>query len=329
MSAEFKSVGRNGLGASSVCAPPCASDLLSEVLQDLRLSNASYGRSELTAPWGIQIPFKEGVRFHFVAEGCCLMRSNGLKPVMMNEGDVVLLPHGTAHEIASDSSSRARPLTELGPALVGNGTYRLTAGGGGERSLIVCCTIGFEGPTANPLLEMLPPIIHVRRDEIRDSYIATVLGLMAEEVQTQRIGGATIMARLADIILTHIVRTWVEKGEAQLTGWLAAIKDPQVGRALASIHREPGRAWNLNSLAAIAAMSRSQFSRRFVELLKISPARYLAQWRMRLATAWIRNNFMTVAEAAARLGYESEASFSRAFKRSMGIPPSFVKRPVA
>ncbi|WP_287196480.1 cupin domain-containing protein [Mesorhizobium sp.] len=99
MYAEFKSVDRIGLGAKSVCVPPCASDLLSEVLQDLRLSNATYGRSELTAPWGIQVPFKEGVRFHFVAEGRCLMRSDGLKPVMMNKGDVVLLPHGSAHEL--------------------------------------------------------------------------------------------------------------------------------------------------------------------------------------------------------------------------------------
>jgi transcriptional regulator GlxA family with amidase domain len=208
---------------------------------------------------------------------------------------------------------------------VGNGTYRLTAGGGGDRCLIVCCTIGFEGPTANPLLEMLPPIIHVRRDEIRDSYVATVLGLMAEEVQSQRIGAATIVARLADIVLTHIVRTWVESGEAQITGWLAAVKDPQIGRALARIHREPGAAWSLNSLAQAAHMSRSQFSRRFRELLNVSPARYLTQWRMRLAATWIRNNYMTVAEVAARLGYESEASFSRAFKRSMGIPPSFAR----
>ncbi len=329
MYAEFKPGDRAGLGAESVCVPPRGPDLLSEVLQDLRLSNATYGRSELTAPWGIQIPFKEGVRFHFVAEGRCLMRSDGLKPVMMNEGDVVLLPHGSAHEIANDPTCATRPLAELEPALVGNGTYRLAAGGGGERSLIVCCTIGFEGPTANPLLEMLPPIIHVRRDEIRDSYIATVLGLMAEEVRTPRIGGATLMARLADIILTHIVRTWVESADAQLTGWLAAIQDPQVGRALAVIHRDPGVAWTLDSLAEIAGMSRSQFSRRFGKLLKISPTRYLAQWRMRLATAWIRNNFMTVAEAASRLGYESEASFSRAFKRAMGIPPSFVKRPAA
>jgi hypothetical protein len=222
MYAEFKSGDRIGLGAKSVCPPPCASDLLSEVLQDLRLSNATYGRSELTAPWGIQIPFKEGVRFHFVAEGRCLM-------------------HGSAHEIANDSTCRARPLAELEPTLVGNGTYRLTAGGGGERSLIVCCTIGFEGPTANPLLEMLPPIIHVRRDEIRDSYIATVLGLMAEEVQTQRIGGATIMARLADII-SHPHRSHMGRERRGSAHGMACRHQGPAGGA--GIGRHPPRPWS-------------------------------------------------------------------------------------
>ena len=317
--------GRSGLGPDSVCVPPREPDLLSEVLQDLRLANATYGRSELTAPWGVEIPFKEGVRFHFIAEGRCLMRTDGHPSIMMEAGDVVLLPHGTAHEIADEASRRARPLAELEPSLVGNGTYRLVAGGGGARSLIVCCTIGFEGPTANPLLEMLPPIIHVRREDSRDSYLATILGLMAEEVRAERIGAATIMARLADIVLTHIVRSWVETSASHLTGWLAAVRDPQVGRALAGIHREPGKPWDLNALAALAGMSRSQFSRRFGETLKVSPARYLAQWRMHLATTWLRNRYMTVTEAAAQLGYESEASFSRAFKRFTGVPPSLVK----
>lgn len=329
MYVNLDSDSRLGLGADSVCVQPRGADLLSEVLQDLRLANATYGRSELTAPWGVEIPFKEGVRFHYVVEGRCLMRSDGHPPTVMQEGDVVLLPHGTAHEIVDTASRRGRPLAELEPSLVGNGTYRLAAGGGGARSLIVCCTIGFEGPTANPLLEMLPSIIHVRREDSRDSYLATILGLMAEEVRAERIGAATIMARLADIILTHIVRTWVETGEAHLTGWLAAIRDPQVGRALAAIHREPGEPWDLNRLAALAGMSRSQFSRRFSETLKTSPARYLAQWRMRLASAWLRNNYMTVSEAAAQLGYESEASFSRAFKRFTGVPPSLVKNSAA
>lgn len=121
-------------------------DVLSEVLQDLRLSRASYGRSQLTAPWGIEIPYKEGVRFHFVAEGECWMLTASQEPLLLQAGDVVLLPHGTGHVIADQPNRRTRSLDELGLELVGSSTYRLTAGGGGVPSLIVCCTIGFEGP---------------------------------------------------------------------------------------------------------------------------------------------------------------------------------------
>jgi AraC-like DNA-binding protein len=297
-------------------------DLLSEVLQDLRLARASYGRSELTAPWGIEIPYKEGIRFHFVAEGRCWMLSGTQEPIWLEQGDVVLLPHGTAHVIADQPLRRAKSLAEIGPQLVGNATYRLTTGGGGARSLIVCCTIGFEGPTAHPLIELLPEVMIVRRSETRDPALPTLLDLMATEVESQRVGAATIMARLADIVMTRIIRAWVETRPADLTGWLAAIRDPQVGLALARIHRSPGTSWNVDSLSNVAGLSRSIFSERFSALLGISPARYLLQWRMRLAAAWLRNEHMTVAQVAASLGYESDASFSRAFKRFIGVAPS-------
>lgn len=309
------------LGERTVCAPHQPPDLLSEVLHDLRLAHASYGRSELTAPFGIEIPFKEGVRFHFVAEGGCWILSAGQDPILLEAGDVVLLPHGTSHVMADDPGRRPQPLETFGPELVGAESYRLTAGGGGARSLIVCCTIGFEGPTAHPLLELLPPALIVRRAEARDPALPLLLDMMAREVTTPRIGSATIMARLADIVMSSIVRNWLEQQPSDLTGWLAAVRDPQVGLALARMHREPGSPWSVESLAAIAGMSRSKFSERFGELLTVSPARYLLQWRMRLAAAWLRTGSMTVAEAAARLGYESDAAFSRAFKRTMGLSP--------
>src|ERR1051326_2221099 len=148
------------LGKRTLCPPETQPDLLSEVLQDLRLARASYGRSELTAPWGIEIPFKEGVRFHFVAEGSCWMLTASQAPLFMESGDVVLLPHGTGHVIADNPVRRPIPLDEIGPELIGNSNYRLSAGGGGDRSLIVCCTIGFEGPTAHPLVQLLPDVLH-------------------------------------------------------------------------------------------------------------------------------------------------------------------------
>jgi len=304
-------------------------DLLSEVLQDLRLTRATYGRSELTAPWGIEVPYKEGIRFHFVAEGSCWMLSGTQKPVWLEAGDVVLLPHGTAHVITDQPLRRPKSLAEIGPQLIGNATYRLTTGGGGARSLIVCCTIGFEGPTAHPLIELLPEVMLVRRSETQDPALPMLLNLMATEVASQRIGAATIMARLADIVMTRIVRAWVETRPSDLSGWLAAIRDPQIGVALARIHRSPGESWSVDSLSSVAGLSRSIFSERFTALLGVSPARYLLQWRMRLAAAWLRNEHMTVAQVATMLGYESDASFSRAFKRFIGVAPSAFRPRVA
>jgi AraC-like DNA-binding protein len=310
------------IGERTICPPQSPPDLLSEVLQDLRLARASYGRSEFTAPWGLEIPFKEGVRFHFVAEGSCWMKTVSQPPIFLETGDVALLPRGTGHVIADKPSRRAFSLKDVGPELVGNAVYRLSAGGGGERALIVCCTIGFEGPTAHPLIELLPEVLHVRQSEFSDTSLPLLLTMMADEVQRPQIGSGTIMARLADIVMTRIVRAWVETRPSDLTGWLAAVKDPNIGLALARIHRQPGHDWSVERLASVAGMSRSKFSERFTHLLRVSPARYLVQWRMRLAATWLRNEYMTVAEAAAQLGYESDAAFSRAFKRFWGVPPS-------
>jgi len=327
MSDLLKSTTRAGLGGASLCRDPPDNDLLSEVLRDLRLAHASYGRSELTAPWGIAVPFREGVRFHAVIDGQCWIQAKSLPPLLLERGDVLLLPHGTGHTLSDKPKRRALPLADAKPALIGNGTYELKSGGGGARSLIVCCTIGFEGPTANPLLELLPPIMHVRHDDHDDADFSALLAMMAREVAAQRIGSATVMARLADIVVTQVIRTWVETRSTQLTGWLAAVRDPQIGSALARIHRSPGEDWTVERLAAVAGLSRSRFSERFKNLLSVSPARYLLQWRLQLAAAWLRNGYMPLSQVASELGYESDASFSRAFKRFLGVSPGAVRNP--
>ncbi|QNA83092.1 AraC family transcriptional regulator [Sphingomonas sp. So64.6b] len=306
---------------AAICSPPSDNDLLSEVLRDLRLAHASYGRTELTSPWGLAVPFREGVRFHAVLEGHCWIKAEQLPPLLLEKGDLLLLPHGTEHIMSDDPKRRPMPLAEAKPALIGNGTYELKSGGGGARSLIVCCTIGFEGPTANPLLDLLPSVMHVRRADHDGTDLSSLLGMMAREVEKRRVGSATVMARLADIVMTQVIRTWVETRADELTGWLAAVRDPQIGMGLATIHRTPGENWTVDRLAAIAGLSRSRFSYRFRELLSVSPARYILQWRLRLAASWLRNEYMSLSQVAEQLGYESDASFSRAFKRFMGVPP--------
>ncbi|WP_025587568.1 AraC family transcriptional regulator [Sphingomonas sp. UNC305MFCol5.2] len=316
---------RPGLGSESICHRPSDNDLLSEVLRDLRLAHASYGRSELTAPWGIAVPFREGVRFHAVIDGRCWIQAESLPPLLLEKGDVLLLPHGTEHIMSDAPRRRPLPLADAGPELVGNGTYRLKSGGGGARSLIVCCTIGFEGPTANPLLELLPHVMHIRSADHDDADLTSLLAIMAREVEGQRIGSATVMARLADIVMTQVIRSWVEMRSTELTGWLAAVRDPQIGAALARIHRSPGENWTVDRLAVLAGLSRSRFSQRFKSLLSVSPARYLLQWRLRLAASWLRNGYMPLSQIASELGYESDASFSRAFKRFLGVSPGAVR----
>jgi transcriptional regulator GlxA family with amidase domain len=149
---------------------------------------------------------------------------------------------------------------------------------------------------------------------------------MASELTDQRVGAATVMTRLADIIITRLVRAWAESQPVDTKGWLAAIRDPQIGRALAAFHRRPSEAWSVESLAAIAGLSRSIFSERFTAVLGVPPARYVAGWRMHLAGTWLTAQRLTISEVASRLGYESEASFSRAFRRFMGDPPSAFRK---
>jgi AraC-like DNA-binding protein len=202
----------------------------------------------------------------------------------------------------------------------------LKTGGGGAQALLFCCSVSFEEPSIHPLLELMPTALLVREAAASDPTLRMLLDIMAEEVRAQRVGAATMLTRLADVVITRIVRAWVEVQSKDSTGWLGAIRDPKIGRALAAIHRAPGERWSVESLADVAGVSRSMFSERFADAVGLPPAQYLARWRMRLASIWLRGDRLTVAEAARRLGYESEASFSRAFKRLVGVPPSAVRR---
>src|SRR5262249_8872071 len=314
------------LSRSSDTADALIPDPLSEVLQDLRISGGSYGRCALTSPWGIDFPSQRAARFHFVAEGQCWLHTAALGWIPLRAGDVVLLPQGTAHTLADTPGAPSRPLGELRLEPIGQTTYRLRAGGAGRPSLLFCCSVSFEDPTIHPLLELMPVALVVCGAACEDATLPLLLDTMAEEVLAQRIGAATMLTRLADVVITRVIRAWVEAQCEKPSGWLAAIRDPHIGRALAAIHRRPGHEWSVEALADIARASRSMFSERFTSVVGMPPARYLARWRMHVASGWLRHERLSVAEVAARLGYESEASFSRAFKRHVGVPPSTLRR---
>jgi AraC-like DNA-binding protein len=159
-------------------------------------------------------------------------------------------------------------------------------------------------------------------------WMQSTLRFMAAEARELRPGGETIITRLADILVIQAIRAWMEQDPAAQTGWLGALQDKQIGRAIALIHRDPARAWTLASLAAEVAMSRSAFAARFTELVGVSAMHYVARWRMHVALTWLKEQDIALGDLAGRLGYQSEAAFSRAFKRFMGMPPGAVRRNV-
>jgi AraC-like DNA-binding protein len=307
-----------------------AKDRLSDVLQDFRLTENSYGRCELRRPWGISFPRQAQARFHFVASGSCWLRSP--QPAskepwqVLNAGDVALVPRGARHAVASEKRGALRPLEEMPLEEIGDRAYAMHAGGSGAATVLVCCSIGFGHPAVHPLLELMPPLLLVRGGGVKDPVLPSLLDAMANEVLEQRIGAATVMTRLADVVIVRVIRAWVESRGDHGEGWLAALRDERIGRALAAIHRRPGEPWSVESLAAVAGASRSIFSERFTKLVGMPPARYVARWRMHVASGWLENERTSIAEVATRLGYDSEAAFSRAFKRFVGVPPSALRR---
>jgi AraC-like DNA-binding protein len=266
------------------------------------------------------------MRFHFVAEGESWLVIPGRPNERLHEGDLVLIPHGTGHIIADPPGELARPLERLEHTRVGEETYRLRAGGSGNRALIFCCAVEFDALAARALISAMPEVLLVRRTRARDRALVTTLDEMTEEVASPQMGSSTMMARLADIVIVRALRLWLNDNGNATSGWLAAMRDPKVGAALAAMHRQPGELWTVDSLARIAGMSRSVFSERFTSLLGVSPGRHVAQWRAQMAAGLLRDTRMPIAQIAEQLGYESDASFSRAFRRIMGEPPSAVRR---
>jgi AraC-like DNA-binding protein len=172
---------------------------------------------------------------------------------------------------------------------------------------------------------MMPSAFILKRAAISDPVLPTLLDAMADEVLAARLGSSTVLARLADLVVIRVIRSWVENDEDAMTGWLAAVRDPNIGRALSAFHRRPGEAWSVSTLSAMAGLSRTVFFERFSTLTGVSPARYMRQWRIRLAATRLKAGARSIGEIADQVGYGSDAAFSRAFKRDTGVSPGAIR----
>jgi AraC-like DNA-binding protein len=265
--------------------------------------------------------------FHVVTSGRCWLEVAGAEPRPLQPGDLALVPHGAGHALASAPGVAGAPLFDLPREDVSERYEVIRQGGGGAPTGLVCGTVRFDHPAAHHLIDVLPAVITVETwSSPETEWIASTLRFMAAEAKQLRPGGETVITRLADVLVIQAIRSWLAHDPAAQSGWLGALRDRQIGRALALIHRDPARPWTVASLAHEVAMSRSAFAARFVALVGESPMHYLARWRMRVAQTWLQDEDATLGELATRLGYRSEAAFSRAFKRLMGVSPGAVRR---
>jgi len=307
---------------------PPYSDPLGETLHLLRLTGTLYCRTEMTAPWGVDLPAMEGcMMFHVVTAGRCWLETEGTEPRLLRQGSLALVPHGTGHCLRSDPKAGAEPLFDIPVEKVSERYEIMRHGGGGDFTHTICVVVRFDHVAAAHLIALLPRVLHIDTwDEDEDGWLQSTLRFISREARALRPGGETVITRLADILVIQMIRAWIDTAPEAGQGWLAALRDKQLGRALTSIHRQPEREWTVASLAREAGMSRSAFSARFTHLVGESAMRYLTHWRMQLARMQLQESAQPLAALAAGLGYQSEAAFCRTFKRVFGVPPGSVRR---
>lgn len=303
-------------------------DPLGEALHLLRLTGTLYCRSELNAPWGIDMPaFEDHMMFHVVTAGQCWLNVPGQAPVLLPQGSLALVPHGKGHSIRSSVDSEVVPLFDLPVDRISDRYEVMRYGGSGETTQLTCGVVRFDHVAGQRLLDCLPPVLHIDAWSAGDdSWLKSTMGLIAREAGEMRPGGETVITRLADILIIQAIRAWIDLQPDTGQGWLAALRDRQIGLALAAMHREPQNDWSVDSLAGEARMSRSGFSARFSELVGESVKAYLTRWRMQLARLQLLQGDESMAVLATRYGYQSEAAFSRAFKRIFGVAPGSVRQ---
>ena len=295
---------------------------LDETLRFVQMSGMFYCPSELTEPWGLTLPpTPDCVWFHVVTAGAGTVAVDSGERTTMRTGDLVLVPHGTGHSAFGAEPAPTPSVFDLPHEYESEHYGVLRHGGGGALTRVVCGGVRFEHPAARQLVGALPPIIKIEYTPgTPNDWMRSTLDLLADETLHPRPGSHAVVSRLCDVLVIQAIRAWIERDPAAQTGWLGALRDPQIGRVIAALHADPGRVWTLRAMAAEASMSRSAFAARFTALVGEPAMQYVTRWRMHVALDLLQRGG-TVAAVARDVGYDSEAAFSRAFRRTMGSPP--------
>jgi AraC-like DNA-binding protein len=304
-------------------------DPLSDVLRVVRLDGAFFYAVEAEEPWSVEtvaarelspriLPQAEHlISYHLIMQGRCYGGLVGEEPVELAPGDVIVFPQGDAHVMSSGPHSRGPVVYTSAPGRYPDPVVLGDPGPGSTK--LLCGFLGCDRRPFNPLLAALPRRMHMRG--MSSSGLGSFTRQLTEEVGRGRAGADTALTRLAELMFIEVLRRYLEELPAGQAGWLAGLRDEIVGRALTLLHARPGHAWTLPELARDAASSRSSLAKRFTELVGQPPMQYLAQWRMQVAANRLAQSGAKVATIGAEVGYDSEAAFSRAFKKATGLAP--------
>lgn len=293
-------------------------DLLGQVLERTALRGRVFCQTEARAPWGLRFGAQREAAFHLVTSGACWLTS-GRQKRQLTAGDLVLLARGGAHVLADDPT---RETVSLEDWLARGRTFGGARGASGT-CRVLCGIFGFDTPAPqHPVLELLPEVVHLTGESVRQRpELAATVDSLVREHATERSGTSVVVSRLLDVLFVQILRAWTSTQPAGGAGWLGALDDAVLARALGLIHRDLGRAWTVEALARAAGSSRATLARRFVAEVGQAPLAYLARARLREAARRLERSTASLAEIAADVGYGSEFAFNRAFRRELGVPP--------
>ncbi len=312
-------------------------DPMTDIFQSMHMKAVVHSRLEATAPWGLtrsaheaeseqrdslgnRISPSELAHFGMIARGNCWLSVDGLPgPIPLTGGDCFLLAPGSAYTLRDHPRTPARSFCEAARPDGGNVIHY---GGGGAPTTLISGFLSFDKVSLKPVTQLLPSLILIKADQARMLALHTTLQLLASEMAEQAPGSEVAATRLAEVLFIQCMRAHIASGsESCKKGWLRAIFDPKIGAALRAIHGSVNTDWTVESLAAAAGMSRSAFALRFKELLGQTPLDYVTDWRMQKAIPLLQRSDKKLIEIAQSVGYESDAAFSKAFKRILGVPP--------
>lgn len=304
-------------------------DPLSDIFETIRLRATLYFRTDYSPPWALTVPMQpQAARFHLVAQGSCHIQLASGRMLLLGPGDLALIPRGQSHVLADAPGRSPAPLEQViaESGYDGRGSFVLGRGNPAAATRMVCGHLGFTHGADHPLLRALPEVLVMKgTDRARHPLLDGTLSLVVARVFSDNLGAAAAITRLSEVFFIEAIRASLDR-EPALARVFEALTDPQIGRAIELIHRDPGRDWQVSSLAAAVGLSRSRFAARFRDLMGDGPIAYLAEWRLQRALMLLDQPRVGVQQIAGAVGFQSAAAFSRAFAQKFGMPPSDYRR---